>query len=120
MVHIDKITIAIENIKQTVEFYSKTFCIDLNEIDCGDFKMYIGKIGDIQMLFCPKSIAGITATENTTQLRFVVEDIKSILKKGIQFGGLQISNIQKENGVKTSALRDPDGNSIEIIQKIEN
>ena len=118
MIHIDKITIAVENIKKVANFYSKTFNIQLKEIDCGEFSMYAGKMGNIQILFCPKSIAGITATENTIQIRIVVENIDETIDKGIQSGGEQINDIQVNNGVKVSALRDPDGNSIEIIQKI--
>ena len=116
MVRIDKITIAIENIEKTVNFYTNTFGLKLQEIDCGDFKMYAGKIDTIQVLFCPKSIAGISATENTIQLRFTVDDIKSTMEKGICFGGAKISDIEEVSGVQTSALRDPDGNSIEVIQ----
>jgi len=70
--YIDKITIVIEKIKETIVFYKETFNLDLNEIDCDN----------IQILFCPKNIAGITATENTIQLRFVVEILILLLKKG--------------------------------------
>jgi len=115
--YIDKITIAIEKIIETIVFYKETFNLDLNEIDCGDFEMFVGKLDNIQILFCPKNIAGITATENTVQLRFVVEDIDIVMEKGLQFGGSKLNEIKEQNGVKTSALRDPDGNSIEIIQK---
>jgi len=119
MIHIDKITIAIENIKDTIEFYSGTFDLELTEIDCGDFKMYTGAINGIQLLFCPKSIAGVTATENTIQLRFVVANIESTIEQGINLGGTILNNIQDDNGIRTAALRDPDGNSIEIVQKLE-
>jgi len=80
--YIDKITIVIEKIKETIVFYKETFNLDLNEIDCGNFEMFVGKLDNIQILFCPKNIAGITATENTIQLRFVVEILILLLKKG--------------------------------------
>ena len=116
MVRIDNITIAVDNIESIVDFYSNTFNLDLNEIDLGEFSMYVGNINDIQVLFCPKSIAGITAVENTIQIRLVVEKIEETIDKAIRSGGGKLGDIQISDGVKTAAIIDPDGNSIELIQ----
>ncbi len=114
---IDKITIAVAKMEQMRGFYTKAFNVNFNEIDCGDFSMWIGKLGDIQLLLCPKDIAGIKADENTIQLRFVVEDIKASFENGIASGGSILNEIQTENEILTACFRDPDGNSIELIQK---
>jgi len=118
MMRIDKITIAVENVTGTTAFYSRTFNIGLQEINCGDFSMYVGMMADIQLLFCPKTIAGITATENTVQLRFVVEDIEETIANCSQSGGEVIAELQIDDKAKTVAFRDPDGNSIEVIEII--
>jgi predicted enzyme related to lactoylglutathione lyase len=118
IIRIDKITIAVENVVPTTDFYSKTFDIDLQEIDCGNFSMYVGMMADIQLLFCPKAIAGVTANESTIQLRFVVADIECTITSCIESGGEVIDELHIENKTKTVALRDPDGNSIEVVQLI--
>ncbi|MCP4632267.1 MAG: VOC family protein [candidate division Zixibacteria bacterium] len=117
MVTIDKITIAVEKIEETVKFYNAILELELKSYDVEGNKLYGGKFGEIELLFCPKSFAGIEADENTIQLRFVVPDIKKSMEKGVRSGGTVMNEIYEHEGVSYSSLRDPDGNSLELIQK---
>ena len=114
---IDKIVIAVGDLDKMGFFYSAVFGVKLNDVDVGNAKMKTGLWGTMEFLLCPKELAGIKANQNTIQLRFVVKDIDLVLKRAKETGGQIITNIQSTHGVKTAAVRDPDGNSIELIQK---
>ncbi|MCP4580195.1 MAG: hypothetical protein GY839_01160 [candidate division Zixibacteria bacterium] len=114
---IDKITIAVGKIDETVKFYSETFGISFNVMEIEGNKLYKGLLGDIEILLCPKAFAGIEATENTIQLRFVISDISVAIDKGVKSGGTILNDIFKSEGISYASLRDPNGNSLELIQK---
>jgi len=71
----------------------------------------------MEILLCLKSFAGIEADQNNIQLRFAVADIESVFETGLQNGGIVIENIQQFESISFASFRDPDGNSIELIQR---
>jgi predicted enzyme related to lactoylglutathione lyase len=116
-VSIDKVTIAVTHPEEMAAFYSKTFGAELKSSDMQGMKFFSGKLGNIELLLCPKEVAGIKANENTIQLRFVVKDVDAAVKSALKNGGSKIGEIQTTGNIKGGAVRDPDGNSIELVQK---
>jgi len=117
MLKIDKITIAVDNMEMMEMFYTATFKLNFTKHDMGGFYLLTGNLATIQLMLCPKEIAGITASENNIQLRFAVENIKEVVKIGEQSGGTIIEDVHQQNEIKLASLRDPDGNSIELVGK---
>lgn len=113
---IDKITVAVDKMEDMVAFYGSLFNTSFQDLDLYGEKLFAGKIGDIEVLFCPKHIAGVDARINTIQLRFVIEDVEKALKVGLEKGGTLITDVQELDGHTHASLRDPDGNSLEIKQ----
>lgn len=120
MITIDKITIAAGRIMETVRFYANTFSIEIKETPAYGTMLYKGVVGNVELLFCPKEFAGISANENTIQLRFSVKNAEELYKNALKNGGTEITPVKQVLDVKIASFRDPDGNSIEVIEKLNN
>jgi len=120
MVKIDKITIAVTDMEMMEKFYTAFFKIDFTKHEMGEFYLLTGKVEDIQIMLCPKEIAGIEVNQNNIQLRFAVENIEEVVKLGVEKGGAIIEDVQQQDDIKIASLRDPDGNSIELRQGIKS
>lgn len=114
---IDKITIAVTDVEKALAFYAAVFGIKFKTFNIEGNVLCSGLLGTINIVLCPKSFAGIKASENTIQLRFVVNDIKQAIETGKKYSGEIINEIFQEDNEYYAALRDPDGNSLELIQK---
>jgi len=115
-VKIDKITLAVSEskLKTCVAFYSKALGAELKSFEVQGKTLYSGSLGGLELLLCPKELAGISATENTIQLRFVVKSVSSVMAAGLANGGTRIHEFPTAS--RTADIRDPDGNSIELTE----
>ncbi len=115
-----QITIAIDNVEECIDFYSKVFGIEFEEYNLGNDFIYGSAIGDINIILCPKDVAGISADENNIQLSFFVENIIKSYQAAVISGGTVIEEINTAGNIKSCSLRDPDGNSLIIAQELTN
>ncbi|HEX9654472.1 MAG TPA: VOC family protein [bacterium] len=116
VITIDKITIAVGNMEQMLKFYSQVFGVEFRPLAFAGETLQSVKIGNMELLFCSKSLAKVDADHNTIQLRFVVEDVQKAFAAGLANGGKQINAVQMSEGRLHGSLRDPDNNSLEFIQ----
>lgn len=112
-----KITLACTNLEKMTEFYSSVFNVNFSEHEFPSFKMYSGKIGDVNFLFCPNEIAGVEAKQNRHQFDYSTDNIDEVIEKGIYSGGRIHTDLQKTENESFVCLFDPDGNTINFIQK---
>jgi predicted enzyme related to lactoylglutathione lyase len=113
-VNFDRITLAVNNMDEMVEFYNEVFDAHLKPEPP---VFFTGRIGDVELLLCPNDIAGVVAQQNRHQFRFVVENLEKVLLQVEQFGGQPLGDVEKHNGEKLAGARDPDGNTIEFVQR---
>lgn len=111
---ISKVTIAVRSMSSMVPFYSKVLGLEFSEIPLDGFSLFTCIHEGVQVLLCPRDIAGITAEENTIQLEFEIKNLDEKVALAKKFRGSVISDIQEDDQCKTVALRDPDGNSLEL------
>lgn len=111
-----KVTVACTNISAMTEFYSKVFNAKFEEHDFG-FKMYSTKIGDISFLFCPNNIAEVKAEQNRHQFDYITDNINEIIENALSSGGSLHSELLKTETESTVTLFDPDGNTMNFIQR---
>jgi predicted enzyme related to lactoylglutathione lyase len=113
---LSKITIACTNISQMIAFYSKVFNVKFAEHEFSDFKMYSVNITDINFLFCPNEIAGVTAEQNRHQFDYTTDNIQEVIDNALSSGGSLHSELQKSDIGSSVTVSDPDGNTINFIQ----
>ncbi len=116
MVLIDKITLAVNKIDETRNFYGAVFGVDFMPLELAGYQLYSGKLGKMELMLCPSELAGVNTDINSIQLRFVVDDVRAALAKGLASGGTLISDVAEVDGRLHASLRDPEWNSLELIQ----
>lgn len=116
----DRITLAVERIPEMVMFYNAVFNARLVPIgSSADVPFHRGKLAGTELLFCPNSIAQVDARHNRHQLRFVVDDLEAIIAQVTAAGGVSCDDIHANAQMKSAAVEDPDGNTIEFIQYLQ-
>ncbi len=108
MVSVDKVVIAVGKPEAMAKFYTEVFGAKLQGMAMQGTTLYSGTLGNLELVLCPKEIAGIQADQNTIQLRFVVHDVAKTMEAAVKAGGQKID---------AGSIRDPDGNSMELIRK---
>jgi catechol 2,3-dioxygenase-like lactoylglutathione lyase family enzyme len=100
-----KITLAAHDTPGMVAFYNAAFGCDLQPFSAYGATLYRGTIGGIPLVICPNEIAGTEGGQGKYQLCLAVADIAAVMRAGQVAGG---------SAAGDSALRDPDGNTIEL------
>lgn len=112
---IDKITIAVEKMSAMRDFYSAVLEIEFTALEMFGETLYSAHYRNMEILLCPRSLAGVEAKTNTIQLRLIVENIPQAYHNGLRSGGTKLNEPQDFEGRRLAALRDPDNNSLELI-----
>lgn len=115
-VHLDGLTIAVDNLEGMAHFYSRVLDAELYPRAFGPAQLYGGQMAGLDLQLCPKEVAGIHATQNLHQLRFVVPNLEEALVVAVAAGGTREGAVVQAGGQRRGAVRDPDGNSIELVQ----
>jgi hypothetical protein len=74
-------------------------------------------LAGIPFIICPNEVAGVQAEQSRHQLAFRVVDLSDLLQNVKSAGG--IIETQATDFLTRAILRDPDGNTIEVIQSGE-
>ena len=114
---IDRITIAVDSMESMVQFYSAVLGVEFTEGTMFKRVLYRGAFGNIDLLLCPKDLAGVEANVNTIQLRFLVPDVQEAFTNGVKLGVVTLSEPSMVEDTMQAALRDPDGNSLELAEQ---
>ncbi|MEM9548862.1 MAG: VOC family protein [Bacteroidota bacterium] len=110
--HIEGMTIAITNMEEMLKFYSEVFGIEFTLQKMFESNLYSGKWGDLNVLFCPASLAGNTAEQNRHQFDIVVSDLDKTIQAAVENGGKKMGEIVEDDASRSIGIYDPDKNSI--------
>ncbi len=114
---IDRVTIAVGSMEAMVTFYAAALGIELTPREMFERTLFMGRFGDVELLLCPRDLAGVDAAVNTIQLRFLVGDVAAAFARGVDAGGVPLNAPTLLEGAMHAALRDPDGNSLELRER---
>ena len=112
--HLERITLAVEDMDAAVAFYDAVFGTELQEVGEGPF--FRGTLAGIPLLLCPNSIAEVDARQNRHQLRIVLDDVHAAIRKVEPRGG-RIVDHGEDDGRRVVAIADPEGNTYELIEE---
>lgn len=115
---ITQLTIAVTNTEEMAVFYSKVFNVKLSEFEAMGEKFYSGNIAGIYTMLCPNAIAGVEANQNRHQFDYSIDDLEEVVEKALSASGTLKDSIQADEKQKTVTIIDPDGNTINFIQKL--
>jgi catechol 2,3-dioxygenase-like lactoylglutathione lyase family enzyme len=110
-----RVTVATTRMPAMVRFYNEVFHARMKETDIGGVVMHIGYVAGVELLLCPNDISKVKADLNRHMLRVRVGDFDDVLKRVRGNGGTVDAAPVMMSGERIVAIRDPDGNTIEIV-----
>lgn len=110
-----RVTMAVERMLEMVHFYNAVFDAGLSPLGSSDLPLYKGRLGDLDLLFCPNEILQIQAEKNNLQLTLEVDSLERAVAAAEDHGGGVLTNPEAANELRVG-LVDPDGNTIEVVE----
>jgi len=109
-----KMTLATTRTVEMVRFYDTLFDTQIQAKEIQGVTFYNGTLAGVPVLICPNEIARVDAKQSRHQLAIQVGDLKSLLQN-IESTGGSIETPMTES-MTMAIVRNPDGNTIEVIQ----
>ena len=117
MSKIIKLNIAVSDGEKMARFYRETFGIEWQKFEYSGYNFYSAKLGEMELMLAPKEIAGVDVAVNNIQLTFEVQNIEQTLTSACDNKGKIKDEIQVQDDIKVAGLLDPEGNTIEVIER---
>ena len=111
-------TLAVHDFDAMREFYAAVCGIEWVELELAPgMSILRAELAGLTIQLCPASVAGVTAGDFRHQLRFTVGDLAvAIVAAEAKGGQLHGERVETET-MRHVALRDPDGNTLELIEE---
>jgi predicted enzyme related to lactoylglutathione lyase len=114
---ISSIAIRVANMDAMLAFYSEAFQVQFREVDTYGIRSQFGELNGITMKFVPIRDEVDFKNFPIHQPGFVVPDVEAVIAIAQKHGGRQEGQLIRVDGKIQAALRDPDGNTIELYSE---
>ena len=116
-VAITRVTLGATNVPAMTRFYNEVFAAGLRPSPVGGVTMQLGTLAGLELLLCPNEVAKVDAALNRHMLRIVVGDVADVVERVRRSGGTVDGPPAIVEGRRLAAVRDPDGNTIELVER---
>ena len=111
------VAIQVHRVNAMVAFYTEAFGMSFEDVNTG-MPSKFATHGGITFKFVPLRASVDLEGFGLHQLGFVVDDVHEVIGLAIAHGGRAEGTVQRtEDGSLHGALRDPDGNSVEVYSQ---
>ncbi len=117
MPKLSSLAIRVANMKDMLAFYTEAFQVQFQEVDTYGIPSQFGELNGMTLKFVPIRDQADFKGYPIHQPGFVVPDVKSVIEIAQKYGGRQEGQIIQSGGKIQAAVRDPDGNTIELYQE---
>ena len=117
MTSLSNLAIRVANVEAMTAFYSEAFQIQFREVNTYGIRSQFGEVGDITLKFVPIRDEADFKGFPVHQPGFVVPDVEAVIALAIKHGGRQEGKTIRVDGKLQAAVRDPDGNTIELYSE---
>jgi catechol 2,3-dioxygenase-like lactoylglutathione lyase family enzyme len=111
---LNSLAFRVANMQAMIAFYSQAFGIRFREVDTYGIRSQFGELDGMTFKFVPIRDDVDFRTFPIHQPGFQVEDVEEVVRLAILHGGRQEGQILRRGGSVQAAVRDPDGNTIEV------
>ena len=101
VVHLTRITLAVEDVDLMVRFYNEIF--DCGLVPISGSPLAKGMLVGIEFVICPNSLAQVIADQNRHQLRIGVDDPEALALRAERAGG----SVVIDHGMRPRSLASP-------------
>lgn len=117
MSHISSLAIRVSNIEAMLSFYSEAFNIQFREVNTFGIPSQFGEFNGITLKFVPIRDAEDFTSFPIHQPGFVVPDVEAVVAIALKHGGRQEGGLIRNGAGLQAAIRDPDGNTVELYSE---
>ena len=118
-VKVTTVAYRVHNMKAMVAFYTEAFGGGFREVKTGPFTSQVGDVAGLMLKFVPIRDAADFENFPVHQLGFEVADVNRVIEIALKHGGRVENKPTRDQGRVHAAIRDPDGNTIELYGPIE-
>ena len=104
------------NMEAMIAFYTEAFGGDFRQVDTSGLTSWFGEVAGITFKLVPIRDKPDFEGYPLHQLGFEVEQLQSVIQSAIKHGGRQEGDLLRDGDRLHGAIRDPDGNTIELYQ----
>ncbi len=108
------IAIRVANVESMLAFYAEAFQIQFQEVDTYGIKSQFGEMDGVTLKFVPIRDEADFKGYPIHQPGFMVPDVQYVIDVAEKYGGRQEGRTIRVEGKIQAAIRDPDGNMIEL------
>jgi catechol 2,3-dioxygenase-like lactoylglutathione lyase family enzyme len=117
MTTISSVAMRVANMDAMLQFYSQAFGAKFHEVDTYGIRSQFGDVNGIMLKFVPIRDQADFENYPVHQLGFVVPDVEAVIALALQHGGREEGKVIRSEGKTQAAVRDPDGNTIELFSE---
>jgi predicted enzyme related to lactoylglutathione lyase len=117
MTTLSSLAIRVANMNSMMSFYSEAFQVRFQEVDTYGIKSQFGELNGITLKFVPIRDESDFKGYPIHQPGFVVPDVQAVIDIVQKYGGRQEGQTIRVDGQIQAAIRDPDGNTIELYEE---
>jgi catechol 2,3-dioxygenase-like lactoylglutathione lyase family enzyme len=114
MTNISSIALRVANVEAMLQFYSQAFGVKFHEVNTYGISSHFGELNGILLKFVPIRDEADFKNYPVHQMGFNVPDVDAVIALALQHGGREEGNVIRSEGKTQAAVRDPDGNTIEL------
>ena len=117
MPNISSVAFRVYNLEVMLKFYTEAFQVQFREVDTYGIHSQFGEVNGITLKFVPIRDSADFEEYPVHQLGFTVGDVDAVIALALQYGGQQEGQIIRTEGKIQAAVRDPDGNTLELYSE---
>ena len=117
MTNISSVAMRIANMEAMLDFYSQAFGVKFREVNTFGILSQFGEVDGVTLKFVPIRDEADFKNYPVHQLGFVVPDVEAVIALALQHGGREEGTLIRKQGRIEAAVRDPDGNTIELYSE---
>lgn len=115
---LNSIAVQVYHLQAMVDFYTEAFGIQFQQVDTGGLLSQFGTLNGMIIKFVPIREQADFENFPSHQLGFLVQDIEPVISLAVKYGGCQEGEVFRDGQRVHAAVRDPDGNSIELYAAV--
>ena len=117
MSSLTSIALRVANMDAMLAFYSQAFQIRFREVDTYGIRSQFGEMNGVTLKFVPIRDDVDFKGFPIHQPGFTVPDVQAVIDIALKHGGRKEGQTLQVDGKTQAAIRDPDGNTIELYSE---
>ena len=111
------VAMRVKHMEKMVAFYTEAFAMSFYDKDTFGIKSKFGQVGEITIKLVPIRDQADFEGFPVHQLGLTVSNVDKVIAVALKHGGRQEGQVLREGGKVHAAIRDPDGNTIELYEQ---